>query len=56
MFRPCTKPPLTAQRKDIKLTDRGMVWNTDLVEALELENLMLNAMQTVNSAAARKEV
>lgn len=32
-----------------------MVWNTDLVEALELQNLMLNAVQTIESAEARKE-
>jgi len=40
---------------DIKLYDRGMIWNTDLVEALELQNLMLNACQTMISAEARKE-
>ncbi len=40
---------------DLKLFDRGMVWNTDLVEALELQNLMLNAAQTIYSAEARKE-
>jgi len=40
---------------DIKLYDRGMIWNTDLVEALELQNLMLNACQTMLSAEARKE-
>lgn len=32
-----------------------MVWNTDLVEALELQNLMVNAVQTINGAEARKE-
>lgn len=41
--------------EDLKLFDRGIVWNTDLVEALELKNLMLNAAQTVYSAEARKE-
>merc|ERR1740131_905510 len=40
---------------DLKLYDRGMIWNTDLVEALELQNLMLNASQTIFSAEARKE-
>lgn len=43
------------QLGDIKVFDRGMIWNTDLVEALELQNLMLNAAQTMISAEARKE-
>lgn len=42
-------------RTDIKVFDRGLVWNTDLMEALELENLMINSTQTIVSAAARKE-
>lgn len=41
--------------KDLGITDRGLVWNTDLVEALELENLLLNAKQTINCALNRKE-
>ncbi|XP_036809390.1 succinate dehydrogenase [ubiquinone] flavoprotein subunit, mitochondrial [Oncorhynchus mykiss] len=40
---------------DIKTFDRGIVWNTDLVETLELQNLMLNAVQTINSAEQRQE-
>ncbi|XP_031731991.1 succinate dehydrogenase [ubiquinone] flavoprotein subunit, mitochondrial [Anarrhichthys ocellatus] len=40
---------------DIKTFDRGIVWNTDLVESLELQNLMLNAVQTIHSAEQRKE-
>ncbi|CAL8144163.1 unnamed protein product [Orchesella dallaii] len=41
--------------KDLKLFDRGIVWNTDLVEAIELQNLMINAVQTMVGAEARKE-
>ncbi|KAA3672288.1 succinate dehydrogenase (ubiquinone) flavoprotein subunit [Paragonimus westermani] len=40
---------------DLKLTDRSMIWNSDLVEALELQNLMLNALQTIVGAECRKE-
>ncbi|WP_323014242.1 succinate dehydrogenase flavoprotein subunit [Devosia sp.] len=39
----------------IKVTDRSLIWNTDLVETLELENLMVCAMTTVVSAEARHE-
>ncbi|MBB4286911.1 succinate dehydrogenase flavoprotein subunit [Roseospira goensis] len=40
---------------DIRLADRSMVFNTDLVEALELENLIANAKATIHSARARTE-
>ena len=40
---------------DMQVTDRSLVWNSDLVEALELDNLMGNAMTTMVSAEARKE-
>ena len=40
---------------DIKVTDRSMIWNSDLVETLELENLLANALTTVVSAEARTE-
>ncbi|MBI4184240.1 MAG: succinate dehydrogenase flavoprotein subunit [Proteobacteria bacterium] len=44
-----------ASLSDLRVNDRSLVWNTDLVEALELYNLMANAVTTLHSAAARKE-
>jgi succinate dehydrogenase / fumarate reductase flavoprotein subunit len=40
---------------DMAVTDRGLIWNSDLMEALELQNLMGNAMTTMVGAEARKE-
>jgi succinate dehydrogenase / fumarate reductase, flavoprotein subunit len=40
---------------DMSLTDRSLIWNSDLMEALELHNLMGNAMTTMVGAEARKE-
>ena len=40
---------------DIKLSDRSMIWNTDLVETLEFENLIQQAIVTVEGAANRHE-
>jgi succinate dehydrogenase / fumarate reductase flavoprotein subunit len=40
---------------DVAVSDRSMVWNTDLVETMELENLLLNAATTIESAANRLE-
>jgi len=44
-----------AELPDLKVYDRSMIWNSDLVETLELENLMANALPTVYGAEARKE-
>ncbi|WP_238306884.1 FAD-binding protein, partial [Methylobacterium gregans] len=40
---------------DIKITDRSLVWNTDLLETLEFDNLIGQAVVTMESAANRKE-
>ena len=44
-----------AKLAQMKTTDRGMAWNTDLVEALELQNLMTQAKQSIVSMYNRKE-
>ncbi|MEM7763268.1 MAG: succinate dehydrogenase flavoprotein subunit [Pseudomonadota bacterium] len=44
-----------ASMANIRLADRSMIWNTDLIEAMELENLMANAMATIVSAENRHE-
>ncbi len=40
---------------DLKVSDQSLIWNTDLVETLELDNLMTQAVATLGSAANRKE-
>ncbi|MDA3913305.1 succinate dehydrogenase flavoprotein subunit [Oleiagrimonas sp.] len=40
---------------DVRVSDRSMVWNSDLVETLELSNLLDQAVATMNSAEQRKE-
>ena len=40
---------------DLHVTDRTLVWNSDLMETLELTNLMPNALATVHGAGARHE-
>jgi succinate dehydrogenase flavoprotein subunit len=41
--------------KDVRVTDRSLIWNTDLIETLELENLLLQATATIHSALNRTE-
>ncbi|MFC7536465.1 succinate dehydrogenase flavoprotein subunit [Sphingomonas sp. GCM10030256] len=40
---------------DVKVTDRSLIWNTDLVETLELDNMLSQAVVTMHCAANRKE-
>ncbi|WP_448097327.1 succinate dehydrogenase flavoprotein subunit [Luteibacter yeojuensis] len=41
--------------KDVKVSDRSMVWNSDLIETLELSNLLAQAVATMHSAEQRPE-
>ncbi|HEX2790295.1 MAG TPA: succinate dehydrogenase flavoprotein subunit [Steroidobacteraceae bacterium] len=44
-----------ASFSDVAVSDRGLIWNTDLIETLELHNLLLQAVATIQSAANRQE-
>jgi succinate dehydrogenase / fumarate reductase, flavoprotein subunit len=46
---------VAGKRKDLKVTDRTMIWNSDLMETLELDNLIGQAVVTVVGAANRTE-
>jgi succinate dehydrogenase / fumarate reductase flavoprotein subunit len=41
--------------QDISVTDRSLIWNSDLVETLELDNLISQATVTMHGAYARQE-
>jgi succinate dehydrogenase / fumarate reductase flavoprotein subunit len=43
------------QMADIRVTDRSLIWNSDLIETIELDNLIRQAMVTMYSAENRKE-
>jgi succinate dehydrogenase / fumarate reductase flavoprotein subunit len=40
---------------DVRVADRSLIWNSDLIETLELENLLLQSTATIHSAANRTE-
>ena len=46
---------VVSARKDLKVSDRGLIWNSDLMETLEFDNLVGQAAVTVNSALNRTE-
>ncbi|MHA6724089.1 succinate dehydrogenase flavoprotein subunit [Sphingomonas sp. RS2018] len=46
---------IAAQIADVKVTDRSLIWNTDLIETLELDNMLPQAQVTMHAASNRHE-
>jgi succinate dehydrogenase / fumarate reductase flavoprotein subunit len=52
----CTKIDATfTQRNDMRISDRSLIFNTDLIEAIELDNLLYQSVATLHSAVNREE-
>ena len=52
----CSKvDEIAVSMSQVNVTDSSLIWNSDLVEALELENLIACSQATVHSAVAREE-
>jgi len=47
--------PIFESFQDVSVADRSLIWNTDLIETMELENLLVQAMATIKSALNRTE-
>ena len=68
MIAPCSAPGETlvqgqkkmkdvwGKRAKLGITDRSLIWNSDLIETLELDNLMYQAQATVDCAANRRRI
>jgi len=48
-------PKIMKKYKDVGVKDRSLIWNTDMIETLELENLINQASQQMVAAEARQE-
>merc|ERR1712100_677704 len=48
-------PKIMKKYKDVGIQDRSLIWNTDLIETMELENLINQASQQMMAAEAREE-
>jgi len=46
---------VNARMADVRVSDRSLIWNSDLVETMELDNLLSQAVVTMHCAANRKE-
>ncbi|RKZ67338.1 MAG: succinate dehydrogenase/fumarate reductase flavoprotein subunit, partial [Gammaproteobacteria bacterium] len=44
-----------ASLSDVQVSDRSLVWNTDLIETMELDNLLMQAAATIHGALNREE-